>query len=99
VGVAYFGFIATDMTRTAFEDPVVDKVRAGRGRRLLPSPLPVSVAGSAILDGIERRARSIVVPKSARAALAAPNVAQRVAESSTRMIGLADLIRKEEGQA
>jgi len=92
VGVAYFGFIDTDMTRGAYEDPRVEQVRRGKGRRLLPPPLPVSVAGRAIVEGIERRARSIVVPRSARAALVAPNVSQRVAEAGTRRVGFAELL-------
>jgi NAD(P)-dependent dehydrogenase (short-subunit alcohol dehydrogenase family) len=94
VGVAYFGFIDTDMTRGAYADPVVQEVRRGRGGRLLPPPLPVRVAGEAIVDGIERRARSIVVPRSAKAALAAPNAAQRIAEAGTRVAGFAALIRR-----
>jgi NAD(P)-dependent dehydrogenase (short-subunit alcohol dehydrogenase family) len=97
VGVAYFGFIDTDMTRGAYDDPVVEHVRRGRGKRLLPSPLPVAVAGAAIVEGIERRSRSIVVPKRARAALATPNVSQRVAEAGTRRVGFAELIRREQG--
>jgi NAD(P)-dependent dehydrogenase (short-subunit alcohol dehydrogenase family) len=94
VGVAYFRFIDTDMTRGAYADPLVQEVRRGRGRRLLPPPLPVEVAGAAIVGGIERRARSIVVPKSAKAALALPNAAQRIAEAGTRRAGFADLIRR-----
>jgi NAD(P)-dependent dehydrogenase (short-subunit alcohol dehydrogenase family) len=96
VGVAYFGFIDTDMTRGAFDDQVVEQIRRGRGRRLLPPPLPVRVAGAAIVEGIERRARSIVVPKSAKATLAAPNVSQRVTEAGVRMVGFADLIRRQQ---
>jgi short-subunit dehydrogenase len=94
VGVAYFVFIDTDMTRGAYEDPLVQEVRRSRGRRLLPPPLPVEVAGAAIVDGIERRARSIVVPKSAKAALTAPSAAQRIAEAGTRVAGFTDLIRR-----
>jgi NAD(P)-dependent dehydrogenase (short-subunit alcohol dehydrogenase family) len=94
VGVAYFGFIDTDMTRGAYADPVVQEVWRGRGERLLPPPLPVRMAGEAIVDGIERRTRSIVVPKGAKAAFAAPNAAQRIAEAGTRVAGFAALIRK-----
>jgi NAD(P)-dependent dehydrogenase (short-subunit alcohol dehydrogenase family) len=93
VGVAYFGFIDTDMTRGAYRDPIVGELRRRGGRRLLPAPLPVEVAGKAIVDGIERRSRAIVVPKGAWATLAAPNVAQRAAEAITRRLGLARLIR------
>jgi NAD(P)-dependent dehydrogenase (short-subunit alcohol dehydrogenase family) len=94
VGVAYFGFIDTDMTRGAYADPLVQEVRRGSGGRLLPPPFPVRVAGEAIVDGIEHRARSIVVPKSAKAALAAPNAAQRIAEAATRTLGLSRLVTR-----
>lgn len=92
-GVAYFGFIDTDMTRGAYQDPLVGEIRRRGGRRLMPPPLPVEVAGTAIIEGIERRARSIVLPKSARAALAAPNVAQRTAEVISRRLGFSRMIR------
>jgi NAD(P)-dependent dehydrogenase (short-subunit alcohol dehydrogenase family) len=60
VGVAYFGWIDTEMVRTAsasygFFDELVRRSR-------LPV-LPVSAAGAAMVRGIERRARRIIAPR------------------------------------
>jgi NAD(P)-dependent dehydrogenase (short-subunit alcohol dehydrogenase family) len=60
--VAYFGFIDTAMVRDAFEDPVAHRIEdvmpSFMMRRLAPS-----VAGAAIVDGIERRAPRIIRPR------------------------------------
>jgi NAD(P)-dependent dehydrogenase (short-subunit alcohol dehydrogenase family) len=60
--VAYFGFIDTAMVRDAFEDPVArrieDALPSFMVRRLAPS-----VAGEAIVDGIERRVPRIIRPR------------------------------------
>lgn len=60
VGVAYFGWIDTEMVRTAHDAfPFFDElVRASR----LPM-LPVASAGAAIVRGIERRAPRIIAPR------------------------------------
>ncbi len=64
--VAYFGFIDTAMVRDAFDDPVGDRFEASfpefMTRRLHPA-----VAGTAIVDGIERRAPRIIRPRWWRA--------------------------------
>jgi NAD(P)-dependent dehydrogenase (short-subunit alcohol dehydrogenase family) len=69
VGVAYFGFIDTDMTRNALEQPPL-----ARARRLAPEilfrPLPVGAAGEAIVRGIERRAKQVYAPRWIPALLA-----------------------------
>jgi NAD(P)-dependent dehydrogenase (short-subunit alcohol dehydrogenase family) len=60
--VAYFGFIDTAMVQGAFEDPVARRVED-----VMPSfmmrRLPPSVAGEAIVDGIERRVPRIIRPR------------------------------------
>ena len=60
--VAYFGFIDTEMVREAFSDPVGDSFEEifpeFMTRRLHPA-----VAGTAIVDGIERRAPRIIRPR------------------------------------
>ncbi len=60
--VAYFGFIDTEMVREAFSDPVGDSFQEifpeFMTRRLHPA-----VAGTAIVDGIERRAPRIIRPR------------------------------------
>lgn len=61
-GVAYFGFIDTDMVRQAFSDPVAREVESAFPgfvtRRLSPD-----VAGTAIADGIEKRAPRTIRPR------------------------------------
>jgi NAD(P)-dependent dehydrogenase (short-subunit alcohol dehydrogenase family) len=61
--VAYFGFIDTEMVRTAIDaDPLSERMMGA-----LPAPLrkrlPPSVAGEAIARGIERRASRIIRPR------------------------------------
>lgn len=60
--VAYFGFIDTEMVREALEDPAV-----GRFEEVFPDfmtrRLHPAVAGTAIVDGIERRAPRIIRPR------------------------------------
>ena len=84
VGCAYFGFIDTDMTRNALSDPGTQALHPQVRQRLIRRPLPVGMAADAIVEGIERRARWIVVPRSALPALWAPALAQRAAEKVAR---------------
>jgi NAD(P)-dependent dehydrogenase (short-subunit alcohol dehydrogenase family) len=60
--VAYFGFIDTDMVRDAFAQPGAQKAEemfpAFVTKRLKPS-----VAGTAIVDGIQSRAHQIIRPR------------------------------------
>lgn len=69
VGIGYFGFIDTDMVRDA----------AAAANQLSPSaplsramsrPLPVSVAGEAVVRGVERRAKRVYAPRWIPAVLA-----------------------------
>ena len=61
VGVGYFSWIATDLVAGGDRHPAM-----GFARAKLPGPLgtthPVSAVGDAVLDGIERRRRWVVVP-------------------------------------
>ncbi len=61
-GVAYFGFIDTDMVRDTFADPIAQRVEeafpAFLTKRLTPP-----VAGAAIVNGIERRAPRMIAPR------------------------------------
>jgi NAD(P)-dependent dehydrogenase (short-subunit alcohol dehydrogenase family) len=82
VGVAYFGFVDTDMTRKALGE--TEELRPPARRMPSPRLLPVRVAGRAIVRGIERRARRIVAPRYGLAALAAPALSQRLAEATAR---------------
>ena len=62
VGCAYFGFIDTDMVRDAFAQPGAQKAE-----EMFPSfvtkRLKPSVAGTAIVDGIQSRAHMIIRPR------------------------------------
>jgi NAD(P)-dependent dehydrogenase (short-subunit alcohol dehydrogenase family) len=68
VGVGYFGFIDTDMVRGADAHPGLGHMRSDA-----PGPVrktyPVSAVGRAMVEGMERRSRWIVVPRWARALL------------------------------
>jgi NAD(P)-dependent dehydrogenase (short-subunit alcohol dehydrogenase family) len=68
VGVAYFGFIDTDMVRGVDSHPAV-----GHLRQDAPGPLgktyPLSAVGKAVAEGMQKRSRWVVVPGWARALL------------------------------
>jgi NAD(P)-dependent dehydrogenase (short-subunit alcohol dehydrogenase family) len=68
VGVAYFGFIDTDMVRGGDAHPAL-----GHLRQEAPGPVsktyPLSAVGKAVAEGIQKRSRWVVVPRSARALL------------------------------
>jgi NAD(P)-dependent dehydrogenase (short-subunit alcohol dehydrogenase family) len=61
VGVGYFSFIDTDMVRGADAHPALGKLR-----QEIPGPFgwtyPVSAVGQAVVEGIERRRRWVLVP-------------------------------------
>jgi NAD(P)-dependent dehydrogenase (short-subunit alcohol dehydrogenase family) len=61
VGVAYFGFIDTDLVRGGDAHPTL-----GGMRKEIRGPIgrtyPVSAVGQAVADGIDRRRRWVVVP-------------------------------------
>ena len=98
VGVAYFSFIDTDMVRRAFDRP---SARAGQER--LGGPFsrwaPVADVGDAIVEGVERRARHVMVPKTLRPLLYLRSVIQPLAERQAKRRGVADVIRMAEQEA
>jgi NAD(P)-dependent dehydrogenase (short-subunit alcohol dehydrogenase family) len=61
-GTAYFAEIDTDMTRIAHKVPIIQRTLAS-----VPEPLhrvqPVEVASKKVVEGIEKRARRITVPR------------------------------------
>ena len=61
VGVAYFGFIDTDMVRGVDEHPVLKSLRNDSLGPLSRSA-PVSAVGRAVAKGMENRSRWVVVP-------------------------------------
>lgn len=60
-GVAYFGFIDTELVREAFSRPVIEEMRDA-WPAWLTRPLPVSRAGEAMARGVERRAARVSAP-------------------------------------
>lgn len=95
-GLAFFSIIDTDMTRNAYREPLIRKLRSLR-TFMTPPPIPVSVAGRAIVRAIERHARWVVEPKYALPAVLAPRLVQRLAELENRRGRYSRLIRKETG--
>jgi NAD(P)-dependent dehydrogenase (short-subunit alcohol dehydrogenase family) len=66
VGVGYFGFTDTDMVRGADAHPAIGALREAASGPLAKT-YPLSKAGKALADGIEKRSRWVVVPRYARA--------------------------------
>lgn len=61
VGVAYFSWIATDMVGNADAHPVFGTIRSGLPG-LAGRVYPVALVGDAVVDGVRRRARTVMVP-------------------------------------
>ena len=98
VGVAYFSFIDTDMVRRGMDR---ESARAGRERAgwAFSKWAPVSDVGDALLEGVERRARHVMVPKSLKPALYLRAVIQPLTEWQAKRSGVADIIRLAEQEA
>jgi len=95
VGVAYFSFIDTDMVRRSMDRP---SARAGQERMgwAFTRREPVSAVGDAIVAGVERRARHVLVPRSLRPALYLRSFIQPLAEWRARRSGLVEVMRLSE---
>jgi NAD(P)-dependent dehydrogenase (short-subunit alcohol dehydrogenase family) len=61
-GVAYLGFIKTEMTANSFAGPIAERFEATFPKFLMKKLEPAR-AGEAIVDGIERRAARVIAPK------------------------------------
>jgi len=59
--VAYFGWITTDMVTDAFADPIVDGMRK-TAPKFMTRQIPAKVAGEKVVDGIEARDPTVIVP-------------------------------------
>ncbi|HEV7774978.1 MAG TPA: SDR family oxidoreductase [Conexibacter sp.] len=83
VGVAYFSWIDTDMVRGADERPGIGTMRKG-----ISGPFgktyPLSDVAAAVAQGVERRARHVVVPGWVRAALLLRGLMAPLAEREAR---------------
>jgi NAD(P)-dependent dehydrogenase (short-subunit alcohol dehydrogenase family) len=94
VGVGYFGFIDTDMTRAPEGDDILGDEQLTGPRNPLGQPAPVSKAGEVIVLGIERRARRVYYPPWILPALLAPAPFQRLIELGMARRGVYDIIEK-----
>ncbi len=63
VGVAYFGFIDTDLVRDSFDHPATTHMRQKAGDNAFTRPIPLSRAGDAIEQGVLHRARHVQAPR------------------------------------
>jgi NAD(P)-dependent dehydrogenase (short-subunit alcohol dehydrogenase family) len=61
-GVAYFGFIDTDMVRDAFADPIAQRVEEAFPS-FITKRITAEDAGATIVNGIERRAPRMIAPR------------------------------------
>lgn len=61
-GVAYLGFIETEMTKSSFAGPIAERFEATFPKFLMKKLQP-SEAGEAIVNGIETRAPRTIAPK------------------------------------
>jgi NAD(P)-dependent dehydrogenase (short-subunit alcohol dehydrogenase family) len=82
VGVAYFGFIDTDMVRGTDAHPALHGLREDS-----PGPFgrtyPLSSVGRAVVAGMERRSRWVMVPRWVRAMLILRSLIQPLAERAS----------------
>jgi len=79
VGVAYFGFIDTDMVRGTDTHPALSKLRE-QSLGPLGKTHPVSAVGRAVLAGMEGRSRTVTVPRWVKAVLYLRGVLQPLTE-------------------
>jgi NAD(P)-dependent dehydrogenase (short-subunit alcohol dehydrogenase family) len=83
VGVAYFSWIDTEMVRGADENPATKFMRS-KLRGPAGKTYPVSEAGRAVADGIEARARRVIVPRNFRSLLLFRMAVARLTERQSR---------------
>ncbi|HEX8208403.1 MAG TPA: SDR family oxidoreductase [Solirubrobacteraceae bacterium] len=98
VGVAYFSFIDTDMVRQGLARPSARLSRERLGSAF-GEVAQISDVGDAIVEGVGRRARHVMVPKSLRPLIYLRSVVQPLVEWRARRAGIADVIRLAEHEA
>jgi NAD(P)-dependent dehydrogenase (short-subunit alcohol dehydrogenase family) len=95
VGVAYFGFIDTDMVTQGNENPAVAAWRATHPRAQrgpLAKTYPVSGAGAAVVRGIETRARRVMYPRFLRVFQALRAITPRISEKALASQDVGDVV-------
>jgi NAD(P)-dependent dehydrogenase (short-subunit alcohol dehydrogenase family) len=63
VGVAYFGFIDTPMVARGKSDPILARFEEEQGQNFIGRTYPLSGAVSAVVKGMEGRARRVLYPR------------------------------------
>jgi NAD(P)-dependent dehydrogenase (short-subunit alcohol dehydrogenase family) len=91
VGVAYFSFIDTDMVRRGFETAAAQHAQERMGGPF-GRIAPVSAVAEAIERGIERRARTVAVPRWVRPVVHLRTLVQSGLERQVRRRGVADIL-------
>jgi NAD(P)-dependent dehydrogenase (short-subunit alcohol dehydrogenase family) len=81
VGVAYFGFIDTDMVSRGFQTGAAERARRGRA---LTQPVPLALALDAIERGVQSRSRRVTAPRWVAAALPLRMLIQPLVDLSAR---------------
>ncbi len=94
VGVAYFGFIDTDMVSRGLQTRAVE--HAPRSRQAVVKPVPLARAVDAIERGVQRRARRVVAPAWVGAALPLRMLLQPLIDRAGDNIGEALAVAREE---
>ena len=78
VGVAYFGYVRTEMTRLGIrEDPLMAANFAGTAPRLLQKQITVDQAGEALARSMERRAARRSMPRATASPACAAEMRRR----------------------
>jgi len=94
VGVAYYSWIGTEMVTAAYEKPAYAKARE-HIKGPLAKTHPPEYAAELTVQGIERRARRVVVPPWVRGMLVARGVIGRLFERNMRSV-VPDLVAASE---
>ncbi|HEX4733847.1 MAG TPA: SDR family NAD(P)-dependent oxidoreductase [Thermoleophilaceae bacterium] len=84
VGVAYFGFIDTPMVQRGKSDPILSKFEQERGQNFIGKTYPLSGAGTAVVKGMENRARRVMYPRFIRPLYAIRSLMPRLLERAVK---------------
>jgi NAD(P)-dependent dehydrogenase (short-subunit alcohol dehydrogenase family) len=95
-GIAYLGFIDTDLANDAFADEQAAAIR-DVAPAFITRPMTVDAAATAVLDGVERRAARVTAPGWVRPLLAARSLTTAVMDDVLiHNRGVTDAIRNAE---
>ena len=94
VGVAYFGFIDTPMVQRGKSDPILAKFEQERGQNFLGKTYPLSGAGTAVVNGMENRARRVMYPRWIRPLYAIRALMPRLIDRAVKPEEIAPIIEE-----